>query len=814
MAGNRQQSRFLALVGNYEEYAKALEVAENADDAGTLQTLKTMDSISTKWEQLKVSLQEFYTSAGLEDVFKGVLDALNAFLTKANDIPKLFGKIPVSVIALVSSLITSIKNVATSLTSSLMGPISEFNKKLDELAKKNIEIKVKAVPETGSGTQARQVLENEAKQGGPITTNKNPLFTKEEYSAIDNYFKKGDEKSLQKLKEITGLDDNDIKQLKQELDGLSEAERKALGLSDDFAKKLSDTPRLFDKVKNSIGKLQNSSFGKFFSKNAGSISLVTSALSAYALTIKDAASATVEGSKTISGGLNTIGGLALGIFGGQWQYAIPMLISGIPTLIDGLIYTTEEKLKNATEKATELSNTALQRKSEHRNLKNEIKELENLTDARHDSAEAYQEWLDYNNQMASSYPELISYIDSEGNAIIDLAASYESLESARIAAAQAATDAVNAQITQRELGVTNADNQVSQALGFEINFTPQEAEAAKQARELADLQTQILASGNINSDIITAWLADAYGSNGIKELQNLESLNSRIFNESDKFNSEYDLFNFLTKSKTGYSLEDWNYNPETETRDFSTLIGTLVGVAEEQEKTIIDDFQAELQKVKDSPGEESNKALMEFVENNYTELLNAQNELTKIAEEDDSAKANVDSLQQVFNYYKDYKKALTQQALANKQLEASYRQGISTFAYYDNETSSAEVGEELTNFNELVTDFMVRRWKQSDKDIQDYLQSQESLDYQEFESAFEEIWQSLSSSQQTALNELLVSGEDYDFNDYKAALADFGITQGIIYDELTRQWIEDYRSSYNNFWAAIGNRQSKSLAED
>jgi len=37
MAGNRQQSRFLALVSSGERYDELLDKANNADDAGTLQ---------------------------------------------------------------------------------------------------------------------------------------------------------------------------------------------------------------------------------------------------------------------------------------------------------------------------------------------------------------------------------------------------------------------------------------------------------------------------------------------------------------------------------------------------------------------------------------------------------------------------------------------------------------------------------------------------------------------------------------------------------------------------------------------------------
>ena len=91
-----QQSRFLALVGNYEEYSKALETAANAEDTGTLQTLKSLDSISAKWTQLKTNIQQFYASSGLEQIFKAALDGMNNFLSKANTLPKLFGKIPIA----------------------------------------------------------------------------------------------------------------------------------------------------------------------------------------------------------------------------------------------------------------------------------------------------------------------------------------------------------------------------------------------------------------------------------------------------------------------------------------------------------------------------------------------------------------------------------------------------------------------------------------------------------------------------------------------------------------------------------------------
>ena len=83
-----QQSRFLALVGNYDEYSKALEVAANAEDAGTLQYLKTMDSIETKLQQVKTAWTQLYSSMGLEKLFKGALDITTKILQNFNKLGK------------------------------------------------------------------------------------------------------------------------------------------------------------------------------------------------------------------------------------------------------------------------------------------------------------------------------------------------------------------------------------------------------------------------------------------------------------------------------------------------------------------------------------------------------------------------------------------------------------------------------------------------------------------------------------------------------------------------------------------------------
>ena len=110
-AGNRQQSRFLALVSNGDLLKENMEVAANSEDVGTIQALKAMDSIESKMNQVQVAAQQFYTTLGAEGVWKGALDGIRNYIDGLNNLPKLFGKVPVGAIVMISNLISVIKGV-------------------------------------------------------------------------------------------------------------------------------------------------------------------------------------------------------------------------------------------------------------------------------------------------------------------------------------------------------------------------------------------------------------------------------------------------------------------------------------------------------------------------------------------------------------------------------------------------------------------------------------------------------------------------------------------------------------------------------
>ena len=162
MAGNRQQSRFLALVGNVDEYKNALEIAQNSEDAGELQTLKTLDSIDAKIEKMKVTIQEFYTSAGIQDLYKGILDTITNVIDAANNLPKAFGKIPAAALVIGAQVIAAIKNIVSLIINYISMAINAYKTKFNSIITSNFNSVLPQAESTGKeiGTRVMRGIQS------------------------------------------------------------------------------------------------------------------------------------------------------------------------------------------------------------------------------------------------------------------------------------------------------------------------------------------------------------------------------------------------------------------------------------------------------------------------------------------------------------------------------------------------------------------------------------------------------------------------------------------------------------------------------
>lgn len=136
-AGTNQQSRFLALMQNYDRYKELQDEAMNSEDAGTLQYLKTLDSVETKIQQLKTAFQDLYVNSGLQNFIKGLLDLATKLLTNLNKMPKLFNKIPTAAMAVVSTIIVALKRGIIDVAAMISAKIEETKNKINASIEEN-----------------------------------------------------------------------------------------------------------------------------------------------------------------------------------------------------------------------------------------------------------------------------------------------------------------------------------------------------------------------------------------------------------------------------------------------------------------------------------------------------------------------------------------------------------------------------------------------------------------------------------------------------------------------------------------------------
>ena len=364
MAGNRQQSRFLALVSNGDLLRENLENALNSEDVGTLQALEYLDSLQAKIEQVQVAYQQFYTTIGIEDAWKSTLGWIKNIIDNLNALPKVFGKLPVSAGIAIANLISVIKNLLLSGLASV----------------------------SHNWSQLMQETEKTGETSGTKTANK----------FID---------------QLTFI----IRSRKEEVQS---AIQEALTPGDNAGNNAADTTGKAAEEANKKTTAFWSNFGKQNDKLTRGVSILASSLVGLSMAFDQS----TESGRKWSGSLMLAGGaLQAGTSIARLAYgditAIPQLISGISSIASSmgiLIETTEEKVARLTKEAENLSNAAKQANADERNLTNSIKKVRELEKTRYDSAEAAEEYQAAVEDLADAFPELIIGFDNLGNAVVDV----------------------------------------------------------------------------------------------------------------------------------------------------------------------------------------------------------------------------------------------------------------------------------------------------------------------------------------------------------------------------------------------------------
>lgn len=132
-AGSRQQSRFLALMEDYERTMDLVTVAQESEGKASEQFGKYQDTLENKINKLKNSWEQLRLSFANSDIFKNAIESLTAIVNKIEslDAKRLLALTPVIILVAKSFITTFIKTIQTS--SNALKPVIE--KKIEDLSK-------------------------------------------------------------------------------------------------------------------------------------------------------------------------------------------------------------------------------------------------------------------------------------------------------------------------------------------------------------------------------------------------------------------------------------------------------------------------------------------------------------------------------------------------------------------------------------------------------------------------------------------------------------------------------------------------------
>ena len=163
MAGNRQQSRFLALVSSYERLKEEAEVAANSQNAAQLQYLKTLDSIEAKQQQLKTSMQSLYTSTGVQAFYGTLIDLGNSVIKTFTDMPTVFN-LPIPALLKFGTTFYSLAKVVTTVFTIIKNDFVQQSAEITERLSQDAVMRENRLTDIAQqGAQTRQqIYQNEA----------------------------------------------------------------------------------------------------------------------------------------------------------------------------------------------------------------------------------------------------------------------------------------------------------------------------------------------------------------------------------------------------------------------------------------------------------------------------------------------------------------------------------------------------------------------------------------------------------------------------------------------------------------------------
>jgi TP901 family phage tail tape measure protein len=188
-AGSRQQSRFIAMMEDYDRTLELTEIAQESSGLGARQLAKSMESIETSLNRLKSTWQEFYSNVLTSGMVKDTLDILNSLLSTLNKMPGPLGAITTAVggwflkTKVLNKAILASKIAYNGLMEDL--PVDKIVEKIETASKKQEELSFfKIIKERISAQRELNKESQEAEAIEDINDADNEKNIKEEYAKV------------------------------------------------------------------------------------------------------------------------------------------------------------------------------------------------------------------------------------------------------------------------------------------------------------------------------------------------------------------------------------------------------------------------------------------------------------------------------------------------------------------------------------------------------------------------------------------------------------------------------------------------------
>lgn len=474
-AGSRQQSRFIAMMEDYDRTLELTDAMNNSAGIGARQLSKSMESVETSLNTLKSSWQEFTQKFLKNKMLTGFLNTVNKLLDVINELPPVVILIGAAFAAW--ALKTKVLDKAMIAHKVIQDSVMKGDPKEITAIKLKTALRRKEESSLIRLTNIMKVYNTEEKTALALAANKISAKTAEVASiktlTAEQY------KAIIATGLYGGAQDSVNKEAFEAAFAFLGAEEGIEELSKEYGKGVVALAAYNLQLEQLNGNLKETTLQEYLSSNAAGQSNKKRGAGGLIGGIESLGKS-LAGKGKSGGILSKIGGF---LSGHAALLGKILIVVGIIAAVVAVIYGTwklffeaskdDTKKVEALAKAQENYNNALQK---YKGLRDKVNRLEKIQSSQYKTTEQREEEQSIIQELVEEYPTLLDYIDAEGNYHIKNAAAIQTeidKQKELMAQSQATYNATHA--TQAMQGIyadesTAAGKNISQLQDYYASF--------------------------------------------------------------------------------------------------------------------------------------------------------------------------------------------------------------------------------------------------------------------------------------------------------------------------------------------------------